>query len=782
MLNKQYYQSLGLESIYDKVLTGTRLSFKDGLALFRCQDLTAVGALALHKRLQLHEEKTYYVVNRQINYTNICVNGCTFCAFRRDKGTDSGAFLLSKDDIIKRIEDARKSSLHLDELHIVGGCHPKLPLAWFEDLLATIKEIAPDLPIKAFTPVEINHFAQLEKISTLETLKRLQAAGLMMMPGGGAEIFAEDLRQKLCPHKADAKTWLRISSEAHSLGIKTNCTMLFGHVESFEDRVDHLLRLRTQQDESHGFTCFIALPYLQKNNRLVLPQERIGPVNGLDHLRTIAVARLLLDNIPHIKAYWVMLGVQMAQTALWYGANDLDGTIVEEHIGHMAGAKSAQGLTIEQLENMIKQSGFTPIRRNAVFSTIDKPNHAGQKEAEPTEDLTPSQTSQSAAANDARNYALVAKTLQAMPMASDPFHEDDQVAAIAQEVLTQKRIDLPQAATIYAQASLQTLAHLAHTIRLAKHPEPIVTYVGDRNINYSNICVCGCRFCAFFRPPNNPEGYVITREQMTQKIDETLALGGTQILLQGGHNPNLPLEWYEDLLSWMHKKWPTLHIHAFSPPEIFYWSKLFNLPVAEIIARLKAAGLNSIPGGGAEVLNNEVRKQVSPNKCTADEWLAVMREAHLQGMRTTATMMFGHEEEPIHRLEHLFRLRDLQDETHGFTAFIPWTFQPEHTRISCQSLPAPAYLRLLAVARIVLDNFDNLQASWVTMGPEVAQLALFYGANDYGSLMIEENVVAAAGVSYHLTRQEIENVIKAAGFTPIQRTMYYTPVDKQSSN
>ena len=744
MLNKQYYRSLGLEAIYDKVLAGTRLTYEDGLALFNCQDLTAVGALALHTRLKLHGQKTYYVVNRQINYTNICVNGCTFCAFRRDKGGDEGAFLLSKEDIIKRIEDANKSSLHLDELHIVGGCHPKLRLEWFEDLLVKIKEIAPNLPIKAFTPVEINHFAQLEKISTLETLQRLQAAGLMMMPGGGAEIFADDVRQKLCPHKADAKTWLRIASEAHSLGIKTNCTMLFGHIESYADRVDHLLRLREQQDKSHGFTCFIALPYLQKNNRLVLPLERQGPVNGLDHLRTIAVARLLLDNIPHIKAYWVMLGVKMAQTALWYGANDLDGTIVEEHIGHMAGAKSAQGLTIEQLENMIRQSGFKPQRRNAIFSPL-------------------------APKSQEKEGAIIG-------YAEDPLQEKGFVQDIVEQVLANKRLDIEQAYILYTEASLPTLAYLANKIRYAKHPEAIVTYVGDRNINYSNICVCGCRFCAFFRPPKDPEGYVITREEMAAKIEETLALGGTQILLQGGHNPDLTLEWYEDLLRWMHETWPTLHIHAFSPPEIFYWSKIFNLPVAEIIRRLKAAGLHSIPGGGAEILDNAVRKQVSPNKCSADEWLNVMREAHLQGMRTTATMMFGHEENPLQRLQHLFRLRNLQDETHGFTAFIPWTFQPEHTRISCQSLPAPAYLRLLALARIVLDNFDNLQASWVTMGPEVAQLALFYGANDYGSLMIEENVVAAAGVSYHLTRQEIEAIIKAAGFKPVQRTMNYTPV------
>ena len=352
------------------------------------------------------------------------------------------------------------------------------------------------------------------------------------------------------------------------------------------------------------------------------------------------------------------------------------------------------------------------------------------------------------------------------------------VAAAARKAAAGERLGRPEAEALYYRASLLTLARLANAMRLRLHPEPVVTYVGDRNINYSNVCVCGCRFCAFFRPPDSPEGYVISREELAQKIEETLRLGGTQILLQGGHHPDLPLEWYEELLRWMRATWPGLHIHAFSPPEIWYWSEKFGLSVPEVLRRLRDAGLDSVPGGGAEVLHNEVRRQVSPNKCSADAWLEVMEAAHRLGMKTTATMMFGHEEEPGHRLDHLFALRAVQDRTGGFTAFIPWTFQPAHTRIHCQSLPAPAYLRLLAVSRLVLDNIPNIQASWVTMGPQIAQLALFYGANDFGSLMIEENVVAAAGVSYRMTRAEIEAVIRAAGFTPVQRTMDYRPVER----
>ncbi|MEG2172713.1 MAG: cyclic dehypoxanthinyl futalosine synthase [Desulfovibrionaceae bacterium] len=386
---------------------------------------------------------------------------------------------------------------------------------------------------------------------------------------------------------------------------------------------------------------------------------------------------------------------------------------------------------------------------------------------------------------------------QSFALSHSPFIENTAVRAAAEAVLANQRLNRAQADSLYYDASLHTLAHLAHSVRLRKHPQAIVTYVGDRNINYSNICVCACRFCAFFRAPQHldpahahvcgypagptSEGYVITREELTKKIDETLQLGGTQILLQGGHHPNLALEWYEDLLRWMRATWPSLHIHAFSPPEIHFWAALNHLSSAEVLRRLQAAGLDSLPGGGAEILHDAVRRKVSPNKCSARDWLRIMEEAHALGLRSSATMMFGHEEQPSHRMDHLFALREVQDRTHGFTAFIPWTFQPAHTNIHRAPEPAPAYLRLLALSRLVLDNIDNIQSSWVTMGPQVAQLALFYGANDFGSLMIEENVVAAAGVSFHLSREDIHKIIRAAGFTPVQRTQDYTALDPQPS-
>ncbi|NDV17921.1 dehypoxanthine futalosine cyclase [Pseudodesulfovibrio sp. JC047] len=345
---------------------------------------------------------------------------------------------------------------------------------------------------------------------------------------------------------------------------------------------------------------------------------------------------------------------------------------------------------------------------------------------------------------------------------------------IFDKIMGGERIDFDEATLLYETANFHDLGRLAHHVRLTKHPDPIVSYVVDRNINYSNICVCCCKFCAFYKTPNQDGGYVLSHEEIGQKIKETLDLGGTQILMQGGHHPDLPLTWYEEMLRYIKANY-TVHIHAFSPPEIVFWSDKEGIPVADVIARLHAAGLDSIPGGGAEILVDAVRSTVSPNKCPTDEWLNVMEQAHKQGLRTTATMMFGHKETPTQRLEHLFAVRDTQDKTGGFTAFIPWTFQPDHTELpECRKLTSIEYLRLLAVSRIVLDNIDNVQVSWVTMGPKIAQLALYFGGNDFGSTMLEENVVKAAGVSFRLSQQEINRLVTAAGFTPRQRTMDYT--------
>jgi cyclic dehypoxanthinyl futalosine synthase len=337
-----------------------------------------------------------------------------------------------------------------------------------------------------------------------------------------------------------------------------------------------------------------------------------------------------------------------------------------------------------------------------------------------------------------------------------------------------ERLDREQAVALYRSAPTALLGRLAEEVRAHKHPDGLVTYIIDRNVNYTNICVARCNFCAFYRPVGSSEGYVLGFEEIFRKIDETIDLGGGQLLLQGGHNPDLPIEWYEDLFRAVKLRYPAFRLHALSPPEIIHLSRTSRSTVPQVVDRLIAAGLDSIPGGGAEILVDRVRKLLNCySKASADEWLGVMRYAHRAGLRTTATMMYGTVETDEERIEHLFRLRDLQDETGGFTAFITWSYQPEHTELGGSEATGIDYLRTLALARLVLDNFDNLQASWVTQGGKVGQLSLAYGANDMGSVMIEENVVRAAGASYCMDEIEIVRNIENAGFVPKRRNMHY---------
>ena len=336
------------------------------------------------------------------------------------------------------------------------------------------------------------------------------------------------------------------------------------------------------------------------------------------------------------------------------------------------------------------------------------------------------------------------------------------------------RLAAGEALDLYRDAPTHELGRLADAAREARHPERIVTYIIDRNVNYTNVCVARCNFCAFYRPVGSGDGYVLGFDEIFAKIDETIEAGGVQLLLQGGHNPDLPLAWYEDLFRAVKQRYPTFRLHALSPPEVIHLSRLSQLPVRTVVDRLVAAGLDSIPGGGAEILVDRVRRLLNCyGKATAREWLDVMRTAHEAGLRTTATMMYGTVERPEERIEHLFRLRDLQDETGGFTAFIAWSYQPPNTELGGVEATGIEYLRTLALARLVLDNFDNLQASWVTQGGRVGQLSLAFGANDMGSVMIEENVVRAAGAAYCMDEVEIVRNIENAGFVPKRRNMHY---------
>ncbi|MBW2663886.1 MAG: dehypoxanthine futalosine cyclase [Deltaproteobacteria bacterium] len=335
---------------------------------------------------------------------------------------------------------------------------------------------------------------------------------------------------------------------------------------------------------------------------------------------------------------------------------------------------------------------------------------------------------------------------------------------IIEKTASNNRIGFEDALILLAKADTLTLADLANK-----------KFVVDRNINYTNVCVSGCLFCAFYRPDGHPEAYVISKPALKQKIEETLKLGGTQILLQGGMHPFLDLDFYLDLLQYIKDNF-TIHIHGFSPPEIVFLSKKSSLSIKDTINQLVDAGLDSIPGGGAEILADEIREKISPNKCTAGQWLEVMETAHNCGLKTTATMMFGHIEKPEHIIEHLIKIRDLQDKTGGFTAFIPWTFQPDNTRLKAQKATAVEYLRVLALSRLVLDNIPNIQASWVTQGDKIAQTALAFGANDLGSTMIEENVVAAAGVNFRLPKEEMVRLIQDAGYKAFQRDCFYNKI------
>ena len=334
-----------------------------------------------------------------------------------------------------------------------------------------------------------------------------------------------------------------------------------------------------------------------------------------------------------------------------------------------------------------------------------------------------------------------------------------------------KRISFQEGVDLYNNADILELGRMADNIRREKHPVNIVTFVIDRNINYTNICTCKCKFCAFYKNEGEEGGYVISKEELAQKIQETLDLGGSQILLQGGLHPEYKIDFYEDMLRFM-KTFP-VWLHAFSPPEVHHIAKMSGLTIAETIKRLVAAGLDSIPGGGAEILDDGARNNVSPNKINSAAWLSVMEEAHKQGLKTTATMMFRKKDAAEIIIGHFDKIRSLQDKTGGFTAFIPWPFQPGNSELDDEAVTAVEYLRVLSIARIYLDNIPNIQVSWVTQGAKVAQVGLFFGGNDFGSVMIEENVVRAAGADFRLKTEEIKHIIKTAGFTPKIRNMQY---------
>jgi cyclic dehypoxanthinyl futalosine synthase len=353
------------------------------------------------------------------------------------------------------------------------------------------------------------------------------------------------------------------------------------------------------------------------------------------------------------------------------------------------------------------------------------------------------------------------------------------IEAILDKSAEGERLTLDEGVALFECDNLPKLGRAANAVTLRLHPEPYRTYNIDRNINYTNVCAAVCDFCAFYRKSGDADAYVLPREELYRKIDETLALGGDQILLQGGNHPSLRIEWYEELFCDLKARYPHLNLHALSASEIWHIHKLCKLPLRDVLVRLKAAGMGSLPGGGAEILTDRVRAALTVNKVMTEEWLQVHREWHRLGGRSTCTMMFGHVETVAERIEHFERLRQLQDETGGFTAFICWTFQPGHKMAAHPAAGSFEYLKTQAIARLYLDNIPNIQSSWVTQGLKIGQLALLYGANDMGSLMIEENVVAAAGTVHHLTLEQIKRAIRELGYVPRQRNVFYQLINEQ---
>lgn len=353
-----------LYDIYEKVKAEKRIDKEQGIRLFQSNDLQVIGEMANLVRERLNGNNAYYIINRHINYTNICKNRCSFCAYSKDEG-DNGAWTLTIDQIMEKAKDSDK--MGVKELHIVGGLNPNLPFEYYLKMLCELRRAFPEISLQAFTAVEIHHLAQITNLSIEEVLKQLKQAGLTAIPGGGAEVFSERVHSQICPKKIDGSTWLKIMEIAHSLGIKSNATMLYGHIETIEERIEHLLALRDLQDRTEGFKSFIPLAYHPENTEL----GGVG-TTGYSDLKTLAISRILLDNFPHIKAFWIMLGVKLAQISLSFGVDDLDGTVVEERITHSAGAQTPQELTVEQLRNFIKEAGRTPVERDTLYNRVGK--------------------------------------------------------------------------------------------------------------------------------------------------------------------------------------------------------------------------------------------------------------------------------------------------------------------------------------------------------------------------------------------------------------------------
>ena len=708
-----------------------RISPDEALRLLREAGTADLMGRADEIRRRLHGRKTYFVHSLNLNPTNVCENRCELCAFWRER--DAGdAYVMDLETARRRIEAAR--GWGLTDLHIVGGVTAELGLAYFESLIGMVRQLLPTVLVQGMTAVEIHALAAREGVAVVEALRRLKEAGMGAISGGGAEIFAPEVRRRICSEKISAEQWLDVHERAHGIGLPTNATMLFGHVEGPADIVDHLTRLRDLQDRTGGFRAFIALPFHVAGTKL--PVEH-GP-GGHAVARVVALARVFLDNFPHVRVLANYMDRKLLQVLTHGGADDVGGTSLDERIARAAGAPESHKFTApEEMVEFLTGLDLTPVLVNSAYEVRTPP---------PPESPSVEQASAGSRLADALAAAEGGRRLSAA-----------------------------EAVTLHDEAPLHRLGQLAHRRRQAAVPGGTATFVMDRNLSITNICEAGCKFCAFHVPPGSSGGFTLSVDEIVEKVVEAAQAGATQILLQGGLNPDLDLGFYERMLSAVKKK-ADVCLHSLSPAEVQYLARRSGLSVGQTLERLRGAGLDSLPGGGAEILVEEIRQAVSPRKISAAGWFEVMEAAHELGMKTTATMVYGLGETTAQRVEHLVRVRELQDRTGGFTAFIPWSFQPNRTQLSIRPQTGVEYLRIVALARLVLDNVPHLQAGWVTEGPDVAQLALSFGADDFGGVLMEERVVRATGVAYAVTAEQVVALIRETGMVPVQRTTQYEAV------
>jgi dehypoxanthine futalosine cyclase len=751
-------------------MTDNRITPAEAVELLKNAPTAELVGRADEIRRRLHGRRAHFVHSLNINPTNVCENRCELCAFWREPDA-ADAHVMTLDEARGRMEEAL--GWELTDLHVVGGINPKLDLAFYESFMRMAREILPGVLIQGMTAVEIHYLAGRAGLGVGDVLARLMAAGMGTLSGGGAEIFSPGVRGRICPNKISAEQWLAVHEQAHAMRLPTNATMLYGHVESPSDIVDHLARLRDLQDRTGGFRAFVPLPFHAGGTRL---DVRRGP-GGYTVARVVAMSRIFLDNFPHVRVLANYTDRKLLGVLTRAGVDDIGGTSLAERIARAAGAPPTHAFaSTEEMADFLEDLGLQPVLTNSAYGGIAdcgpcsaKPLRRAKQELRIVEDP------QGADSLHRTRLELPDQVGGRREKVSEASEASTLATGFLALAAAGERLSAEQAVAVFDHAPLWDLCAAANAARLRAVPGHNVTFVLDRNINVTNVCQAGCRFCAFHVPPGSDKGYVLPIEQIVEKVVEAVSLGATQVLLQGGLNPELDLGFYERMLAGI-KARADVCLHSLSPAEVLYLARRAGLGLAETLHRLRGAGLDSLPGGGAEILVDAVRARVSPRKISADDWFAVMAAAQELGMRTTATMVYGLGETTAQLIEHMTRVRDLQDRTGGFTAFIPWSLQAGRTELTYRPQTGVDYLRVVATARLVLDNVPHIQAGWVTEGPDLAQLALVCGADDFGGILMEERVVRATGVSYAVSAEDVVSLIRETGMTPVQRTTQYEVV------